>query len=76
MTIERNRQLCGAGPNGRHPDEMPADERLDEIARILALGLVRLAARQSSAKSTCGAETSLDFAGSRSAAADVSGTQV
>lgn len=29
-----------------HPDRMTADERLDEVARILALGILRLQARK------------------------------
>ena len=37
-----------AGANALSPDRMTTRERLDEIAAILALGLVRLSARQSS----------------------------
>lgn len=34
--------------NALHPDRMTTRERLDEVGSILALGLVRLKARQSS----------------------------
>lgn len=36
-------------------------ERLDELGSILALGLVRLRARQSSGTSASGAKSSVDF---------------
>ena len=37
---------CLAGGNPLAPDLMTADERLDEVAQILAAGLVRLRQRQ------------------------------
>jgi hypothetical protein len=40
---------------------MTAAERLDEIADILAAGLIRLSARKSSALSCDHGESSLDF---------------
>jgi hypothetical protein len=40
---------------------MTAAERLDEIAEILATGLIRLRARKSSPLSRDGGESSLDF---------------
>jgi hypothetical protein len=43
-----------------------ASERLDEIAEILALGLMRLKARKSRALSAVPGESSLDWAASQS----------
>jgi hypothetical protein len=48
-----------AGPNAFSPERMSADERLTELASILALGLVRLKARQSSRLSAPGPDRSL-----------------
>ena len=42
------------------PDLMTAAERLDEIAEILAAGLMRVRARQSSPQSADFGESSLD----------------
>ena len=47
--------------NPLHPRHMTAAERLDEIADILAAGLIRLSARKSSALSRDRRESSLDF---------------
>lgn len=47
--------------NPLHPDRMSAPERLDEIAAILAAGLMRLKARQSRQLSARRRETSVDF---------------
>jgi hypothetical protein len=47
--------------NSLHPDRMTAPERLDEIAEILAAGLMRLRARKSSSLSRDHGESSLDF---------------
>ena len=49
------------GPNPLSPDRMSAAERLAEIAEILAAGLMRLRARQSSHLSADHGESSLDF---------------
>jgi hypothetical protein len=56
--------------NGTDPDQLSPDERLDEIAEILALGLMRLRARKSS--ELCGhtGESSLDCPGYQSSHAD------
>jgi hypothetical protein len=47
--------------NPLDPCHMTAAERLDEIAEILATGLIRLRARKSSPLSRDGGESSLDF---------------
>ena len=47
--------------NPLHPSRMTAAERLDEIADILAAGLIRLRARKSSGLSRDYGESSLDF---------------
>ena len=47
--------------NALSPDRMTPAERLDEMAAILAAGLRRLRARQSSKKSGERGESSLDF---------------
>jgi hypothetical protein len=52
-------------------DQMSAAERLDEIAGILASGLMRLRARQSSPLSPHAGESSLDCVGLRSGHADI-----
>lgn len=56
--------------NALHPDRMSAPERLDEIAEILAAGLMRLRARKSSPLSAPGGESSLDCAGHQRSHAD------
>ena len=43
------------------PDMMSSEERLAEIARILARGLIRLRARQSSQQSGDSGDSCLDF---------------
>jgi hypothetical protein len=53
--------MRGALPNPIHPDRMSADERIAEIAEILAAGLMRLRARKSSPLSRDHRESSLDF---------------
>jgi hypothetical protein len=50
-----------AGPNPLHPDRMTAAERLDEVAAILAVGLVRLVTSKSSELSADPGESSLHF---------------
>jgi hypothetical protein len=37
-------------PNGFYSDQMSSTERLDEVARLLALGFLRLRARRASEK--------------------------
>jgi hypothetical protein len=37
-------------PNPIYPDEMSSSERLDEVARLLALGILRLRARRRAEK--------------------------
>ncbi len=46
--------------NPLHPHHMTAEERLAEVAEILAAGLMRLRARQSSHLSADHGESSLD----------------
>jgi hypothetical protein len=53
------------GPSAIHPGLMTPAERLDEIADILAAGLMRLRARKSSALSDDYGESSLDFSADR-----------
>jgi hypothetical protein len=48
-----------AGPNGLSPAAMSAAERLAEVARLLAVGLVRLNARQAE-RDGCAASTDED----------------
>jgi hypothetical protein len=57
--------------NALKPDLMTAAERLDEVAQILATGLRRLQARQSSSQSADCGEGSLDCAGDQSGHANV-----
>jgi len=52
--------------NGLRPDLMSPAERLAEIAEILAVGLVRLKARQSTSLLPDPGESSLDCAGAPS----------
>src|SRR5688500_6159044 len=51
-----------AGPNAISSDRLTATERLNEVALILALGLVRLRARQSSRLSAASENSFVDFA--------------
>ncbi len=48
-------------PNPIHPDHLTAEERRAELGAILAAGLVRLRARQSSQLSRDQRESSVDF---------------
>ena len=48
--------------NPLNPDRMSAKERLAEVTRILALGLTRLRARQSTQVSELTGESCLHFA--------------
>ena len=57
--------------NALHPDRMTAAERLDEVADILAAGLIRLKARKSSRKSADARESSVDFTARQSGHAPV-----
>jgi hypothetical protein len=55
--------------SGLHPDRMTPDERLDEVARLLALGFLRLRARRQAEKSNGPnhlREFGLDFGAERS----------
>jgi hypothetical protein len=45
---------------------MPQPENIQEVAEILAAGLMRLLARKSSELSAAAGETSLDFTGDQS----------
>jgi hypothetical protein len=56
--------------NGPDPDDLSAAERLDEIAGILAAGLMRLRARQSSHLSRHDGESSLDCSATQSGHAE------
>jgi hypothetical protein len=56
--------------NALHPDRMEPAERLDEVADILAAGLVRLNSRKSSHLSALGGESLLDCAAHQSSHAD------
>ena len=53
-------------PNPLNPDRMTPQERRSELTRILALGLIRLRARQSSELSADLGESSLHFPPDRS----------
>jgi hypothetical protein len=55
-----------AGGNPLAPDLMTAEERLDEVARILAAGLVRLRQRRNHSLFSTLAKNSLDFSPERS----------
>jgi hypothetical protein len=59
------------GANALRADTMTAAERLSEVAQILAAGLSRLRARQSSAQSADFGESSLDCAAAQSGPAHV-----
>lgn len=52
--------------NALDPNRMTTAERLDEVAAILAAGLVRLRARQSSRLSANLGDSCLDFSESKS----------
>jgi hypothetical protein len=52
--------------NALHPNNMATSERLDEIGEILALGLMRLRARQSSRLYAGSGERSLDYVANQS----------
>ena len=56
--------------NALNPNQLTAAERLDEIADLLAAGLMRLRARQSSPLSPDSGESSLDFSPDQSGHAD------
>jgi hypothetical protein len=53
-------------PNALHPNRMSTAERLDELASILAAGLIRLRARKSRQLSVDQGDSCLDFPAHRS----------
>jgi hypothetical protein len=57
---------CLAGANALAPDLMTPAERLDEIARLLAAGLLRLCRRQASTYQRDPEKNGLDFSPDRS----------
>jgi hypothetical protein len=57
---------CLAGANALHPDLMTADQRLTEVAQILAAGLMRLRQRGSSSSCNRLEKNGLDFSPDRS----------
>jgi hypothetical protein len=57
---------CLAGGNPLSPDLMTPEERLEEVARILAAGLVRLRRREEWNDSNRLEKNSLDFSPDRS----------
>ena len=57
--------------NAIQPNQLSADERLNEIAEILATGLMRLRSRKSSPFSARTGESSLDCAAHPSGHADI-----
>ena len=57
---------CLAGANALAPDLMTAAERLDEVARILAAGFLRLRQRQNRKRFSTLEKNSLDFSPDRS----------
>lgn len=52
--------------NGLKPNQMTPAERLTELGRILADGLIRMKAAESSPLSADGGESSVDYAARRS----------
>jgi hypothetical protein len=60
-----------SGANPASPSGLSPQERLDEIAQILATGLMRLQSRQSSQLSADRGESSLDCAADQSGHANV-----
>jgi len=57
--------------NALQPQHLTASERLDELAEILAAGLMRLRARQSTPLSLAPGDSSLDCPGHQSSHANV-----
>jgi hypothetical protein len=60
----------GAGPNPTRPELLTSKERRAELCRLLALGLIRLRARQSREVSVAVRESSLHNSAARSAHAN------
>ena len=54
-------QDARSGPNPLLPVRLSADERLDELAQILAAGLKRIQPEQSSSLSAPGEDSSFDI---------------
>jgi hypothetical protein len=65
----------GARMNPLSLNRMSTDERLDEIAALLAAGLMRLRARKSSPLSRHDGESSLDFSADQRGHASTKGRQ-
>jgi hypothetical protein len=61
----------GTVTNAVRPDQLTSAERLNELAEVLAVGLMRLRARKSSQLSPHTGESSLDCPGHRSGHGDV-----
>ena len=67
----QHRFTVGQIPNPIHPDQLSAEERIAEIGELLARGLVRLHARQSSPLSADLGESSVDFTPDQSGHAEI-----
>ena len=71
----RKLDLVGSsGPNGIDPTRLTTGERLSELAAILAAGLVRLRARQSSKLSGNRENSCVDFTANQSGGVSVVNT--
>ena len=55
-----------SGPNPLCPERMSADARLEEIARILAAGVIRLNGENASSLSAEGGDSFVDFSSRKS----------
>jgi hypothetical protein len=69
--FERSGAIDGFGrnacmPNALHPNRMTPSERLAELGRILAAGMIRMKTRQSSPLSADRGESSVDLSGHKS----------
>jgi hypothetical protein len=62
----RELERCLAGANALAPELMTAEERLTEVAQILAAGFTRLRRRQSAAEANSSGDSRLDFSPDRS----------
>ena len=60
-------------PNGVHPDLLTSAERLDEIAEILAAGILRVRARLSAPRGSTAEQVRVDFSPRQSGHARPSG---
>jgi hypothetical protein len=73
ITTQAESSAAGTMRNGAQPDDLTPAERLDEIAEILAAGIIRVRTRRRAPRGSTAEQVSVDFSPRRSGHARPSG---